>query len=335
MFTAKRRNILLTGGILIGALVVTVLCVLWCCNERTAESLAELMQQETQRDDFDLSFNYNLGSPSPFTQLLKTDVYDPYTRIPGEAPSRVHIYTHGGELFASVSSPAEADLPAQLRVVPRVQQHKLIYRRHPDGLRHPLRHIQLTYELYYDRGSAPVAVIRQMLELDLMMRTVDFIPQDDEQVPPEYAGMTASMYQTPWRGELPAKIDADPVPASMLRIVYALAAIESQEQAEAAAGALVAFADQLVHFEPYPAAPWPGNWGDYATDAREAARLLTPSLVYLQEKECFHSAALASFINSSAFEIIFGTRFSEDTPANQGPFPVRRVADDSCSSCPR
>lgn len=334
MFTMKRRNILLVV-VGIGALVMTVCCVLWCCNTRTADSLAELTQQETQRGDFDLSFNYNLGSPSPFTQLLKTDIYDPYTRIPGEAPSGVRIYTRDGELFAEASPPDQADLPDQLRVVPRVQQDKLIYRRHPDGLRHPLRHIQLIYEFYYKQSSKPVAAVRQMLELDLMMRTVDFIPQGDEEVPPEYAGMTASMYQTPWRGELPAKIDADPVPASMLRIVYALAAIESQEQAEAAAGALVAFADQLVHFEPYPAAPWPGNWGDYATDAREAARLLTPSLVYLQEKECFHSAALASFINSSAFEIIFGTRFSEDTPANQGPFPVRRVADDSCSSCPR
>ena len=98
----KRRNILLVvGGI--SALVMTVCCVLWCCNTRTAESLAELTQQETQRGDFDLSFNYNLGSPSPFTQLLKRGIYDPYTRISGEAPSGVRIYTHDGKLFTEVS----------------------------------------------------------------------------------------------------------------------------------------------------------------------------------------------------------------------------------------
>ncbi len=324
---------MLIGGIFIGIIVITI-CYVQSCDAHAGVLLARLTQQETQRSEFDLDFAYNLGMPSPFTQLLKTDIYDPYTRIPGWAPSRVHIYTRAGMLFAAITLPDKADLPENLHIRPRVRQQKLIYRRHPDGLRHPLRHIQLTYELYYKHYPKPVAVIRQLLELDVMMHTADYIPQEETQVEPEYAGMTVSMYQTSWRGELPTKIDAEPVPASMLRIVYALAAIENKQQADAAAVTLVNFAEQLVRFESYPISPWPENWGNFAEDARAAARLLTPTLMYLQEHECFHSAALASFINSSSFEIIFGTRFSENIPTQGVSFPLQRANDHSCSSRP-
>lgn len=313
MHPKERRNILLVMCALISVSVIGLCCALGC-GSSTGALLGNLLPQEAQRADFDLSFPYNLGAPSPYTQLLKTKSYDPYTRIPGEAPSRVHIYTRRGMLFAVVTLPKEEELTEHLRVRPSVQQVKVRYRRHPDGLWHPLRLIQLSYEFFYKHNPEPVAVIRQMLELDLMMRTVDYIPQSESDIPQKYAGMSATMYQTPWRGELPIKIDAAPVPASMLRIVYAIAAVEDRQQADATARALRDFAEQLVHFEPLPNAPWPRNWGDYAEDARYAARLLTPTLVYLQQHECFHSAALASFINGPLFEIIFGTRFRGETP---------------------
>ena len=85
MFTMKRRNILLVV-VGIGALVMTVCCVLWCCNTRTADSLAELTQQETQRGDFDLSFNYNLGSPSPLLNFSKRTFTIPTPAYPVRLP---------------------------------------------------------------------------------------------------------------------------------------------------------------------------------------------------------------------------------------------------------
>ena len=333
MTVQVRNNSLLAMAIAVGLVSITVIC--WLHSAAISRDFLDTLTspEEPPGSHFELNFDYNLGDPSPYTRLLGAEHYDPYLRIPGDAPVHVRIYTHRGKLCAHLALPDGAELPEGIRVIGRVQQTSMIYRRHPDGLRHPLRLLLLTFELWGKESPRPLAVILQTIELDIMAHTADYVPCLT--LPDAYAGRPCKDINMPHRGELPSKIDAPPVPAAILRMVYALASVEDQTHADLVASALREYADIVIRHEPFPLRPWPDNWGEIKGYVRDASRLITPTLTYLQEHECFHSSNLSSFINGQVFEAIFGTRF-EDTSSDRvqrQPIPMYRRPNLPCDTC--
>ncbi len=306
MTVQTKRSLLLTITAVGGVLLLAVLCWIHRC-ETDSYSLATITEPE-ENQQFALEFDYNLGSPSPYTRVAGEASFDPRTRLTGEAPVHVRIFPGGGKLRASLLLPPESDLPAGVHVLGKVQQTKLVHRRHPDGLRHPLHLLLLTFEFYHANESKPLAVILQQIELDMLAKTADYVPILSPELPAQYQGLEFTDYGTAHRGELPGKINAPPVPAAILRMVYALAAVESYEQAEGTAHALQKYAEQVIYHEPFPGVDWPDNWGESAAYVQEASHLLSPSLTYLREHEYFRSLALPKFIRSSLFEMIFGAQ---------------------------
>ncbi len=332
MTNEAKRNSILVSAMIAGLAIVSLIC--WVHSASiTRSSIGKLTADELVHGDFDLSFDYNLGLPSPYTRLVGAEHFDPFIRIPDNAPAHVRLFTHRGELCGSISLPDARELPEGINAVGKVSQDSLIYRRHPDGLRHPLRRVLLTFELRREKESEPLAVLLQLIELDIMAHTADFVPCLT--MPDAYAARPYKDISIPYRGELPSKIDAPPVPAAILRLVYALAAVENQTQADTVAQALREYADRIIRYEPLPYLPWPDNWGEFKPDVCAAARLMAPTLTYLQEHECFHSAQLASFINGQTFETIFGVRFDGDPSdhVQQQSFPVYRKPDLPCDTC--
>lgn len=300
----SKRNLLLTVATAVGVALLTVLCWVNRCDADIYDLAILTAPEETKHTA--LEFDYNLGTPSPYTRLVGVDSFDPRTRLAGDAPAHVRIFSGGGRLYATLRLPPKSDFPVGTEVVGKVQQAELIYRRRPDGLRHPLRIILLTFEFYHTGNSKPIAVIFQQIELDTLSGTADYVPILSQKLPPPYEGEEFVDFDTEHRGELPGKINAPPVPAAILRMVYALAAVESQEQAEAAAVALREYAEQIIYYEAEPGAEWPDNWGDDAPYVRKAAQLLSPTLGYLKEHGYYNSRELERFIHSALFEMIFG-----------------------------
>ncbi len=314
MTKQTKHNLLLSIVAVGGVLVLAVLCRIHRC-ETDSYSIATLTEKE-EAQQFTLEFDYNLGSPSPYIRIAGGASFDPRTRLIGEAPAHVRIFPDDGKLRAKLLLPPKSALPAGVHVRGNVQQSEVIYRRRPDGLRHPLHLLLLTFEFYHTDEIKPSAVILQQIELDMLAKTADYVPNISQGLPARYEGLEFTDYGTTHRGELPGKIDAPPVPAAILRMVYALAAVETKEQAEGTAHALQQYAEQIIYHETAPGADWPDNWGDSAAYVREASQLLAPTLTYLKEHEYFRSTALANFVHSSLFEIIFGEQpqTHHDTP---------------------
>ena len=282
-----------------------------------AEPLAHIPPGETPASELTLPFLWRLSSPLPYACVLGAGDTPLQELSTAEVP--VELRVREGVLSVAFGDSRES---GQAPVVCRAQQVRAFERRQPDGTWHTLRHILLMATVATDR--APVHFLQQ-LELDLTAGTADPMPCD---VPPEWAGEHERRFQSIAPTGLPEKCSGSPIQRDMKRLVYAIAAIDSPAHAQAAAGELLSFAGILARKAPAPGTPWPRNWEDYADDARSAAAMLTPTLVYLQENNCFESADLAAFINSTIFSIIFGHRFLQNTQEPLQHEPIDYVPTD-------
>ena len=183
-------------------------------------------------------------------------------------------------------------------------------RRQPSGKRHCIRHILLSCEQTSPQGNT---VYLQLLEVDATLGSADLIPCGA--TPPRYAALLPTTdYRSSAPTGLPEKYNGSPLRRDMLRLLYAMAAVDSPTMAAKGTPEIAAFAWQLAARAPMPNTPWPDCWGDAAQDARTIARHLTPTLLYFHENDCFGCQELADFINSPNFARIFGENFTEHPP---------------------
>lgn len=306
------------GERLLALLLLALLCCIVRNMQRPAEEqpaaeepsqptpLAQLLPAEAPASDLRLPFLWKLSSPLPYACVLGAGDTPLHELTSAEIPVELHV--RDNELYAVFGAAAE---PAACQA----RQVRAFERRQPGGERHTLRHILLIATVTTDQEEVHFL---QQLELDLTAGTADPVPCD---IPQEYAALSARRFQSLAPSDLPEKCSGSPIQRDMKRLVYAIAAIDSPAHAQAAAGELLSFAGILARKAPDPGSAWPHNWEDYADDARSAAAMLTPTLVYLQENNCFESADLAAFINSPIFGLIFGHRFTQNAqePLQQEP----------------
>lgn len=256
---------------------------------------------------FSCRFTWSPADPLNYMRVLTPDdTQEP----PG---SEVALSAQAGRLVADITHAKAAGSTAPTY---RAELVRAFERRQPNGKRHMLRHILLSCEQV--RADASRTVYLQQLEVDTTLGSIDPIPC---QTPARYAKLYAQDISSLAPTELPEKINGSPLRRDMLRLLYALAAIDTPEVAKIAAAELSAYAWQLAGKAPMPRSPWPHCWGEAADDAREIAQRLTPTLVYLQENDCFESGELAAFINSPVFSRIYGESFTHmpNEPVQETP----------------
>lgn len=250
---------------------------------------------------YTIRFPWVLSRPVQHACVLQSAEQAP--TAPEDATAWVQLGYVGDELHARIDTTQLES--AGLSVQQRIDIVREFRRRQPSGKWHTLRHLRLACGL--TDGSDTTWYLLE-LELDAAAGTADTVPCD---VPADLAHLTAESYTAHTPTSLPEKFDGSEPACSIRRLAYALAAVDSAQLAKAAAPELYAYAWSLARKAPAPEAPWPRNWGDQADEASAAARLITPTLVYLQEHNCFDCEDLASFINSPTFSTIFGSRFTE------------------------
>lgn len=286
------------------------------------------------RTALDASFIWSPAQPTNYTRALGAR-----TLHEGETPEQtyspaVRIHTQKGRLIISFDhteprspeqgdtdrnhseSPeqaAEREMPPENAPVWRAELVRSLTRRQPNGEWHPIRHVLLSCEAPGLGEEGRAAVFLQQLEIDATRGSVDLIPCT---TPARYAHLPARDYQSLSPTGLPEKINGSAARRDMLKILYALAAIDSPEIAKGIATELGIFARKLSRQIPEPREPWPMRWGEAREDAREVAEQLTPTLLFLQINNCFDCAELADFINSPEFGAIFGESFT-NSPADR------------------
>lgn len=291
---------------------------------------------------FEVSFTWSLSRPMNYMRLLgeaaPQDMADIELRLfvqSGRLMAGMSHSAHRPSLLRGARSPLRQELSAPSgQPFCSASLVRTFERRQPNGARHAIRHILLLccpqgrepLSRACSNPAEPVSLFLQQLEVDLEAGTVDPIPCS---TPAPFAALPSRDYFSPEPSGLPEKINGAPLRRDLLRLLYAMAAIDSPPLAKQAATELVAFCWQLVGKLPLPSSRWPLCWGESADDARDIARSLTPTLVYLQENNCFDSAELAAFINSPLFARLFGESFTHmpHEPVQEEPIEFIRKSD--------
>lgn len=272
-------------------------------------ALAELSAQERKDGGIRFSIDFPAERPQSGTVVLTAERVSSYPRPALTQGCTIDFATDAGKLYAAIPEvPGVEYEVTQLGVIPR---------RQPDGSVHPQRQILISGRTKAQDGS-PVEYLLQ-LEVDVLSHTADAVNCTAWQQRRGERFMAHYSSQAPTG--LPEKHSGSHIQRRISYLVHALAAIDSPEKAQKYTGALRDYAWELAHDAPYPTQPWPRCWGNHADDARSAAGLITLTLLYFKENNCFDCAELAAFINSAPFGIIFGNRFTahpeerlQDTP---------------------
>lgn len=265
-----------------------------------------------------ISFSAELPAEQPINKtLVLSDVeLSTYPQPAAAEGAAVRVFTKEGKLYAAY--------PQRPGYTYTAKQVKVVERRQPDGSVHPLRHILLSCEVKGETGTRTLYL--QQLELDVLSRTADPVDCTPLPMAPESTPPYAYHYHSLAPTSLPERFAGSYIQRRISRLVYNLAAVNSPEMAQSCIRNLQDDAWDLAREAPYPALPWPDCWGEHAGDARSAAGRITPTLLYLQEHNCFDCAALADFINSAPFGVIFGSRFSAHSDERLQDSPIEFIA---------
>ena len=336
--------ILCTICIAMGGLWILAAAPTTSSETDTPIEIANLTPEENK--PFSMSFLWSFSPALDFMRILGSGAVEPdCTQTDKLTAPKVSLETVDGKLIArfslhcrkslengiiAVDDKCPDILPPQQKAVAckkqsttcHAEQVRQIRRRQPSGEYHVIRHILLSCIVpIHDEAKAPTIYLQQ-IEVDTQAGTVDLIPC---MTPARYAQLPARDYRTLTNSGLQEKYNGAPIRRDMLRLLYAIAAIDSPLQAATAANELDTFAWDLAKRAPEPKKDWPHNWGQYAEDAQEIAKELTPTLIYLQEHNCFDSEELADFINGSAFGAIFGDSFTDAPHTRTQEEPIEFV----------
>jgi len=119
--------------------------------------------------------------------------------------------------------------------------------------------------------------------------------------------------------DLPRRFCGSPVEQGLTRILYNFSDIRSNIAAAYQTKHLKQLAQKLISAHADAGKAWPDCWGTDAEAARNLAPKVLPTLLRLQENECYNCRELADFINSPDFSLLFGDSFGDM------PLPEERV----------
>lgn len=185
--------------------------------------------------------------------------------------------------------------------------------RYPDGSVRTIRSVNLICELWiyrsFFRPPLHAFAIQEIL--------IDPIGGSADLCKPYSAlyvarGMEHSFVTHSSQAQLPALYCGSECEQLLTRMLYMLAAVDSETQAQIRTKKIHTTAQNLLAMQQAPSAPWPDCWGDAAPTATQIARRIVPALVRLQENDCYGHKELVQFINGDMFSRIFGENFTSD-----------------------
>lgn len=213
------------------------------------------------------------------------------------------------------------DSTSQVRAYYLAEPGMPFKQRYPDGSVRTIRAINLICELWiyrsFFRSPLHAFAIQEIL--------IDPIGGSADLNKPYFArnaapNMEYTFISNGTQAQLPALYCGSECEQLLTRMLHMLAAIDSASLAQIRTKKLQETAQKLIAMQPKPAAPWPDSWGDAAPLAKQISRRIVPTLVRLQENDCYGHKELIQFINGDAFSRIFGTDFTTTpTPITDMP----------------
>lgn len=195
--------------------------------------------------------------------------------------------------------------------------------RHPDGTMHPVRIANLVCEVWLHRPffQKPLhGFAIQEIKLDIIDGSADVIRPITALM--SARGMKHQFVSNAHYAQLPSRYCGSESERLITRILFSLASIDSKPLADSSTPEIIKLAQKLHSLQPFPDAAWPDCWGEDAPIARQAARRIVPTLMRMQDEDCYDNQELIHFINSDSFGRIFGESFSTTPPPLQNMPPI-------------
>ena len=124
---------------------------------------------------------------------------------------------------------------------------------------------------------------------------------------------------------LPERYSGSACRRELLLLHDALCSVDSPLMARKVAAHLAAQGQRVVSLYAVPELEWPHNWGNDAETAQQIHESIIPTLLFLQQRDCFGSPELADFINGPVFGAIFGERFVSDDEKFKADIPEMTI----------
>lgn len=165
-------------------------------------------------------------------------------------------------------------------------------------------------------GKPIVTEAQQTLLIDGMDGCIDLVPMKKQA-----AGKPRLSIISTIPSGLPERYAGTATEREMQRILDTLACIRTTALAKDCVPWLLLHTRELVTSQENPTASWPHCWGAAADMAQRLSYRVIPTLIYLQENNCFGSQELADYINSPLFSKLFGEDFTPDDHTNGSSDP--------------
>ncbi len=283
-----------------------------------------LQDKGEQSGIFDVQYEWDL-SHSPNNTLLLGE--DSAALFPLLHPSIWHIHARiqdGKFVFTSKPPTVRAKDPSCSVRSQFLAEFGMPFKQmHPDGTVHTKRTLSLVCEIWLYRPffQKPLhAFAIQEIKVDLIDGSADLIR-------PLFALMSAPGVKHTFvsngpEARLPSLYCGSQTEQLLTRALHTLAAINSKEVSRSYTSQLLKTAQELMKLQSNPQAPWPDCWGEDAPVARRISRRVVPTLLRLQEHECYQNEELIQFINSDTFSHIFGDKFDASPEPLQDMEPI-------------
>lgn len=331
----QERTLFILGLGIVGTIALAVRPAFHADKSEDISTPEDKIHALQEGHDKNLSFSCDYVwdfSNHPANTVLMGDLAPNAFSLLEEAKWHIRLETDNGKLKLSYDKPVlHAKNPmSQVRasyLSYYVFPH--LYRLMPDGQIHVEYNIFLLCEVtvtpsFWGKPVHTFAV--QNLMVDVMDASVDVTAP---MIPAHFKDKLA--YRKLENGvapKLPSRYCGSPAEQGMTQVLYMLSDIRVPFSAGFQAEKVRALAEKTVNRYADASKPWPDCWGADAGVAERLAQRVVPTLIRLQEKECYKSQPLADFINSPTFARIFGESF-KDLPAprvQEEPIPFEAVS---------
>lgn len=273
-----------------------------------------------EREKSDLAafeYTWDLTSPPNETLLLGKDAPELTALLqPALWKIQCSMQPDGSYRLLSTPPPVHAKDPANQVHASYMAEFSTSFRqRHPDGTLHPVRTINLVCKIRLHRPffQRPLqAFLIQEIKLDLIDGSADLIPPYTALF--SARGMPHRFVKDAHHAALPGRYCGSACERLFTRLLFTLASIDSSPFAQSCTPDIVKSAAELMAMQTQADAAWPDCWGADADVARKVNRRIVPTLVRLQEADCYNHQELIDFINSPTFSRIFGQDFAAAPP---------------------
>lgn len=284
----------------------------------------ELQDEREKAGLLDFEYEWELNHAPNNTLILNSGTEDAFALLQ-PASWKISCRLQEGKCILRTAPPLlrAKDSSCQVRSRYLAEFSAPFVQRHPDGTMHPVRIANLVCEVWIYRPffQKPLhAFAIQEIKLDIIDGSADIIRPIAALMTAK--GMKHHFVANTYDANLPSRYCGTERERIITRILFSLASIDSKALADTCTPEIVKLAQQIQGLQIHPDAPWPDCWGDDAPIARQAARRIIPTLVRMQENDCYGNQELIDFINSESFSRIFGEDFSSNPSPLQDMPPI-------------